>query len=223
MTDLQVLARCPLFAELGDGDLEALAGIAVRRRYEAGGTLFMAGDRPEGLHVVVQGRVRIYTVSPESGRPLVLTHEHPHHSVAELPSFDGGAYPAHGEAEVETETLLLPQADFDALLDGRPGLARILLRTLGRRLRRLVGLIEQLSFQEVVQRLAGHLRDRAATGLPYRLGTNAEIAATLGTVPELASRNLSRLAQQGLVTLEGRTVVAVDRAGLEALAASARR
>lgn len=223
MTDLQVLARCPLFTELDDADLAVLAGIAVRRRYEAGSSLFLAGDPPEGLHVVIGGRVRIYTVSPESGRPLILTHEHPNHSVAELPSFDGGAYPANAEADVDTETLLLPQDDFDALLDNHPGLARTLLRTLGRRLRRLVGLIEQLSFQEVVQRLAGHLRDRTAEGLPFRLDTNAEIAATVGTVPELASRNLSRLVQQGLVTLDGRTVVAVDRAGLEALAASARR
>lgn len=223
MTDLQILARCPLFAELAGDDLDALAAIAVRRRWAAGDTLFMAGDRAAGLHVMVHGRVRIFTASPESGRPLVLTHEHPHHAVAELPSFDGGPYPAHGEAEVDSETLMLPQDEFDALLDTRPGLARILLRTLGRRLRRLVGLIERLSFQEVVQRLAGHLRERASAGLPYELGTNAEIAAALGTVPELASRNLSRLAQQGLVTLSGRTVVGIDEAGLEALASSARR
>lgn len=218
-----MLARCPTFAELPDDDLAALAGIGVRRRYPAGSTLFLAGDRPEGLHVLVRGRVRIFTASPESGRPLVLTHEHPHHAVAELPSFDGGPYPAHGEAEEDSETLLLPQEDLDALLDSRPGLSRILLRTLGRRLRRLVGLIERLSFQEVVQRLAGHLRERADAGLPFELGTNAEIAAALGTVPELASRNLSRLAQQGLVTMEGRTILAVDDAGLKALASSARR
>lgn len=223
MTDLQVLARCPLFAELADDDLEALAEIGVRRTHAAGNTLFFAGDRPEGLHVVVHGRIRIQVASPRTGRPLVLTVEHPYHAVAELPSFDGGSYPAHGEAEEDTETLLLPQDRLDRLLDLRPGLARVLLRTLGRRLRRLVGLIERLSFQEVVQRLAGHLLDRADEGLPFELDTNADIAATLGTVPELASRNLSRLAQQGAITLEARTVVAVDEAVLAELAGRARR
>jgi CRP/FNR family transcriptional regulator len=223
MTDAEVLVRCPLFAELSEADLDALAAIAERRRHPAGTLLFLAGDRPEALHVVVSGRIRIEVASPETGRPLVLTREPPFHAVAELPSFDGGPYPAHAEAEVDSVTLALPQARLDALLDARPGLSRALLRTLGRRLRRLVGLIERLSFQEVVQRLAAALLDRAERELPFELPTNAELAAELGTVPELASRNLSRLAQQDLVALNGRTVTGVDADGLRRLASSARR
>lgn len=223
MTDAEVLARCPLFAELPEADLDALAAIAERRRHPAGTLLFLAGDPPEALHVVLSGRIRIQVASPETGRPLVLTREPPYHAVAELPSFDGGPYPAHAEAEVDSVTLALPQTRLDALLDARPGLSRALLRTLGRRLRRLVGLIERLSFQEVVQRLAAALLTRAERELPFELPTNAELAAELGTVPELASRNLSRLAQQDLVVLDGRTVTGVDADGLRRLASSARR
>lgn len=84
-------------------------------------------------------------------------------------------------------------------------------------------LVEQLSFQEVIQRLARHLLARGAEGLPFELETNGDIAASLGTVPELVSRNLSRLQQQGMVTLERRTVVALDADALRYLAGSARR
>jgi len=223
MTDAEVLARCPLFADLPDDELSVLAGIAERRRHAAGTLLFLAGDLPDALHVVVRGRIRVQVASPRSGRPLVLTEETPFHAVAELPSFDGGPYPAHAEAEVDSETLALPQAALDALLDVRPRLSRTLLGTLGRRLRRLVGLIERLSFQEVVQRLAALLADRADAGVPFDLPTNAELAASLGTVPELASRNLSRLAQQGMVRLDGRRVVDADLAALRELASTARR
>lgn len=223
MTDAEVLARCPLFADLPDEELSALAGIAERRRHPAGTLLFLAGDLPEALHVVARGRIRVQVASPRSGRPLVLTEETPYHAVAELPSFDGEPYPAHAEAEVDSETVALPQAALDALLDVRPRLSRTLLSTLGRRLRRLVGLIEQLSFQEVVQRLALLLADLADEGVPFDLPTNAELAASLGTVPELASRNLSRLAQQGLVRLDGRRVILADRPALRELASTARR
>ncbi len=223
MTDAEVLARCPLFADLPDDELAALAGIAERRRHAAGSLLFLAGDRPEALHVVVHGKIIVQVASPRSGRPLVLTQEMPFHAVAELPSFDGGPYPAHAEAELDSETLALPQAALEALLDARPRLSRALLGTRGRRLRKLVGLIERLSFQEVVQRLALVLVDRADAGVPFDLPTNAELAASLGTVPELASRNLSRLAQQGLVRLDGRRVIDVDLGGLRALASTARR
>lgn len=212
------LARCPLFTELPDEDLFALARTAKRRTYPAGSLLFLAGEEPEGLHLVARGRVRIFVVSPETGRELILAVERPYNAVAELPSFDRGPYPANAEAAEDTETLFLPQDEFERVLAERPAIARHLLRTLGRRLRRLVGLIEALSFQEVIHRLAGHLAERAQAGLPFQLETNAEIAARLGTVPELVSRNLSRMQQSGLVTLSGRAVVAAELAELLALA-----
>jgi hypothetical protein len=49
------------------------------------------------------------------------------------------------------------------------------------------------------------------------------LAAELGTVPELASRNLSRLAQQDLVHLDGRTVRALAEDELRRLADTARK
>lgn len=221
LTNAEVLVRCPLFAELADEDIAALAAIAARRRFAAGETLFLAGDAPEGLHVVVAGRVKIFVLSPASGRELVLTTERPYLAVAELPSLDGGPYPANAEAVEPAETLFLEQGALERLLGEQPRVALHLLRTLGRRLRRLVGIIEQLSFQEVVQRLARYLLERGE--VPFDLETNASIAAQLGTVPELISRNLGRLHQSDLLELEGRRVVRLERAGLAALAEGAGR
>src|SRR5690606_30069666 len=80
LTDAQVLARCPVFAELPDEDLHALAAVGHRVRLEAGETLFLAGEEALGLHVVVSGRVRVYVISPASGREVVLTMEHPYNA-----------------------------------------------------------------------------------------------------------------------------------------------
>ncbi len=223
LSPLEILARCPLFAQAAEDDLQALAAIAQQRTFDAGQTLFLAGEEPEGLHVVVRGRVGIHVLSPATGREVVLTVEHPYNTVAELPSFDGGTYPANAEALADTETLFLEQKAFEEVLGRRSGLALLMLRTLGRRLRRLVGLVESLSFQEVVHRLASYLEERAVAELPFQLDTNAHIAAYLGTVPELVSRNLARLHQSGAIELDGREVVRVDRAALSELARSAGR
>lgn len=222
-SSLDILARCPLFAQATDDDLNALAAIAQRRTFAAGQTLFLSGQHPEGLHIVVRGRVGIHVLSPATGREVVLTVEHPYNTVAELPSFDGGAYPANGQAMEDTETLFLEQQSLEAVLTHRSGLALLMLRTLGRRLRRLVGLVESLSFQEVIHRLASYLEEQAAEGVPFQLDTNAHIAGYLGTVPELVSRNLARLHQSGAIVLEGREVVQVDRDALSDLAGSAGR
>ncbi len=219
--DDQILARCPLFAELSEDDLHALAAVAHRRRLEPGEAVFFAGEEAQGMHVVVRGRVKVFVVSPGSGREVILTMDHPYNAVAELVALDGGTYPANAEAVDETELLVLDQQGFQGVLARRPGVALHLMRMLGRRLRRLVDLVEALSFQEVIHRLATYLLAREQT--PFTLETNAAIAAELGTVPELVSRNLSRMVANGAVSMSGRTVTARDRAVLEEMAASVGR
>ncbi len=223
LTEAEILARCPLFAELAEADVLALATVARRRSLEAGESLFMAGERAKGLVVVVTGRVKVYVISPASGREVVLTMEHPFNAVAELVSLDGGRYPASAEAAEASEVLWLEQSGFQRVLRERPEVALHLMGMLGRRLRRLVALVEQISFQEVIQRLAHYLLEVAEGGVPFVLDTNGAIAAQLGTVPELVSRNLSRLHAGGIVKLQGRTVTGLDLAQLGEMARSAGR
>ncbi len=222
-TNAEVLARCPLFAELGAADLEALAAVGYRRKLETSEALFFAGEEAEGMHVVVSGKVKVFIVSPASGREVVLTVEHPFNTVAELVALDGGNYPASAEAAEPSEVLVLEQEGFQNVLRNDPGIALHLMRMLGRRLRRLVGLVEAISFQEVVHRLARYLLEQGEAGLPYVLDTNAAIAAQLGTVPELVSRNLSRLHAGGAISMSGRQVTGLAVEQLAEMANSAGR
>jgi CRP-like cAMP-binding protein len=221
-TAVEILSRCPLFARLPNDDLAALAAVATFRRHPAGSTVFLANERPEGLHVMASGAVKVFVLAPRTGREIVLTTEQPFNTVAELPSFDGGTYPANAEALLDSETLFLERERFEALLRERPVIAVHLLRALGRRLRRLVGMIETISFQEVIHRLARYLAERSRAGLPVELEPNAAIAAQLGTVVELVSRNLARLHQTGVIRLERRSVVWVDEPALLELASGSR-
>lgn len=98
------------------------------------------------------------------------------------------------------------------------------LRVVGARLRRLVGIIEELSFATVRHRLASFLlrmakKDGKSIGETVEIelpASNQELASQIGTVRELVSRNLSRLQAEGLVQLDGRHVVILDLKGLEA-------
>ncbi len=223
LTDAQVLARCPLFAELGEADLLALTEVGYRQSYDTSEAVFFAGDEPQGLHVVVSGRVKVFVVSPATGREVVLTVEHPFNTVAELVAMDGGPYPASAEAAEPTEVLVLEQQGLTRVLRQHPEIALHLMRTLGRRLRRLVAMVEAISFQEVIHRLSRYLLAESRGGVPFTLDTNAAIAAQLGTVPELVSRNLSRLHAGEAIQLNGRVVTGLDRQKLEEMAGSAGR
>jgi len=93
----RVLKAVPLFAALTDGEIASLAARTAVRSYASGELLFSEGDPCAGLFLIAAGRIRIYKGSA-SGREQVLAVEGPGGSIAELPVFDGEAYPASAAA-----------------------------------------------------------------------------------------------------------------------------
>jgi CRP/FNR family transcriptional regulator len=219
----RTLAKVAIFSGLTDSELQFLAERAVPRQFAPGEIVFGEGEPCAGLYIVERGNIRIFK-SSSGGREQVLSIDGPDSSVAEVPVFDGGNYPASGAAVDHATLLFVGKQDFQALCLSHPDVALKVLRVVGARLRRLVGIIEELSFTTVRHRLASfllHLAQRdgtaSAAGMEFSLpGTNQELAAQLGTVRELVSRNLSRLQAEGLLKLEGRRAVILDLKAFEA-------
>lgn len=211
-----------IFGGLDESERANIVRRARRKSFAAGELLFQEGDRCLGLYIVAAGRVRIFK-SAASGREQVLAIEGPGSTVAELPVFDGGAYPASAIALEATEILFLAREEFRNFCLERPEVALKVLAAVGGRLRKLVDLIEELSFTTVRQRLATQLvklakstGDQTAEGLAFDLpDSHQEMAHRMGTVRELVSRNLTRLAAEGLLKLDGRHIVVRDLARLE--------
>jgi CRP/FNR family cyclic AMP-dependent transcriptional regulator len=156
------LARVPIFSGLTETELAFLAQRTVARRFSAGESVFAEGEPCSGLYVVESGHVRIFKSSP-GGREHVLSIEGPGSSVAELPVFDGGSYPASVTAIDDATLLFVSKQDFQSLCLTHPQVSLKVLRVVGARLRRLVGIIEELSFTTVRHRLAAFLVRLAKT------------------------------------------------------------
>lgn len=212
-TIADTLRRVPIFSGLNDAQLEFLVTRTVERKVGSDELLFSEGDPCEGLYVVQTGNVRIFK-SAASGREQVLAIEGSGSSIAELPVFDGGNYPASAQAIRESTVLFVSKQAFQSLCLQHPEVALKVLKVVGARLRRLVRIIEELSFTTVRHRLIALLLrlaktegKRSALGIAFTLNANnQEIAAQLGTVRELVSRNLSRLQSEGLITMDGRSI-----------------
>jgi CRP-like cAMP-binding protein len=217
-----VLRKTPLFANLTEKEMLALAVRVSRRHFQRGELLFSEGDLCTGLFLVASGKIRIFKLSA-AGREQVLAVEGPGSSFAELPVFDGGNYPASASALEDAEVLFISRKDFQTFCREHPDVALKLIAVVGSRLRRLVGIIEDLSFTTVRQRLiALILRLTQTSGTASREGvhveltkTHQDLAAELGTVRELVSRNLSRLQAEGFLEVDGRKIIVKDLAGLK--------
>ena len=219
----QVLAKAPLLADLSPNELQLLAARTVRKLFVPGELLFSEGEPCNGLHIIARGKVRIFKTSV-NGREQVLALNGPGDTVAELPVFDGGPYPASASATEDAEIAFISRRDFHAYCLEHPEVALKVLAQVGARLRRLVGIIEELSFTTIRQRLIATLVKLAQSegkktdrGIEFQLpSTHQELASQLGTVRELISRNLMRLQAEGLLEVDARHIVVRDIKGLTA-------
>jgi CRP/FNR family transcriptional regulator, cyclic AMP receptor protein len=148
----RILAQVQIFSGLTQAELNSLAECVTPRHYSPGEVIFCEGDACAGLYVVERGHVRVFKTS-HSGREQVLTIDSPGNSVAEIPVFDGGVYPASGAAVDHATLLFISKQDFQSLCLAYPQVALKVLRVVGARLRRLVGIIEELSFTIVRHRI----------------------------------------------------------------------
>lgn len=204
-------------------EVRLLAARTTRKRFRGGELLFSEGEPCNGLFLIARGRVRIFKTSV-NGREQVLGVNGPGDSVAELPVFDGGPYPASAMAVEDAEIAFISRRDFNAYCLAHPEVSLKVLSVVGARLRHLVGIIEELSFTTIRQRLISvlvklaHTEGRAsAAGIEIQLpATHQELANQLGTVRELISRNLMRLQAEGLLEVDARRIVVRDLKALSA-------
>lgn len=215
------LKRTALFQALNDETLQSVAARASRRSFKKDELLFIAGQKAQGLYVIVQGSVRAFRESAD-GREQVIHVETAGATIAEVPVFDDGDYPSTVAAEEDTETLFLDKRDVKQLCMKHPEIPLAAVRLMAERLRRCAELVETLSLKDVGQRVARFLLSEARRhGQKTSRGTNLnliqthqQIAARVGTVREVISRSFSRLQQDGLIIVEDRKLTIPDEAKL---------
>lgn len=207
-----LLRGVSFFKGLSEDALEVMAARMVHRSAPAGQILFRKGENARGVYLLTEGRVEIYR-STSDGREQVLHSELPVQSVAELPVFDGGEYPASGRTAEPCELYFLPMDDFQRLYREHPEIADAVIRSLGKRLRALVKVVERVSLRSVPSRVASALLDYAgnagplANGSEFRLNrTQAELAHELATSRESVARALADLRKKGIISQVGRSV-----------------
>lgn len=211
---LDVVRAAPIFAGLPEAKLEVVLSHLHEKTFLKGENLWVEGEATKGLWIVWKGTVKVYKLG-EGGREQILAMEGPGRSVAELPVLDGLPYPASCAAMEDSIVLNMPPSTFHRIVESEPAVARAVIASLSMRLRRMVGLVQELSLKAVRDRLGGLLlelaKDQDTFELPWN---NQEIASRLGTVREIVSRTLSRMVHEGILEMDGRRVTILDRGRL---------
>ena len=215
------LSRHPVFGGLAPAALARVAELMAPNSLARGEMLALEGDPCRGVYLVLEGRLLSIKTSGE-GREQIVSELPAGEIIYAAPALDGGPLPATIQAATRATVLRLGPAEFLALLDEYPVIARRLLVVFAGRLRRFSSLVEDLSLRTVGQRLARLLVDRAQA--PRGDGpsngprlTQREMAAQLGTVREVVARNLAQFEAEGWIELHRGVIEILD---LEALRAA---
>jgi CRP/FNR family transcriptional regulator, cyclic AMP receptor protein len=218
---------------MAEGFLEALSGdeaeafraVGIQRSFRANVTLIHQGDESGPVIILLRGRVKI--AAADGGREAIVALRGSGDLVGELAAIDGGPRSTSVTTLEPVDALLVPRSEFTALLEQRPRIALVILRTVAAHLRYAGAQQAQFATHDVTGRLAQRLLELAErfgmqreSGIEIELAlTQEELASWVGASREAVSKAFQLLRSLRIVQTGRRRVTVLDH---EALARRAR-
>lgn len=202
---LKLLHRNEYFEGLDESLLKQVAEHMQLREYERGEALFWEGDPCSGLHIIEQGFVKLYRLSPQ-GRQYIVRVLQEGDTCNEVPTFDGGVNPVNVEALEPTRVWVIQPDILRELLNAHPDFAQKVIDNLARNLRGLVRMVSEMAFYQVTHRLARLISEQSPDELSGTPWTQEQLAARLGTVREVVARSLKELERSGAIHMDKRRI-----------------
>ena len=214
----ELIRTVPIFSELSDEEIGAVARHASRRQFQKDAVIFFENEPGDTLYVVATGRVRV-SILGDDGREVILSVLGPGDFFGEMALLDNDPRSATTIAAEDTELLCLSRPDFEKVLSESPTMMMALIKVLTTRLRHANQQISTLALLDVYGRVARLIVEMAQDEgrrlkdgrIAFRRSTHQEIANRIGTTRETVTRMLKDLQRQKLVHVEGKEfVVAPD-------------
>lgn len=157
------------------------------------------GQQASGAYIVLQGRLRVYSVCSNGNEATLYTIEPGETCVLALNClFNDLLYPAWVESEADTRVMVIPGPLYRSLFNSEPEIQDMTVRTLSTLVFRLMGELNNVHGLTVRQRLARFLLTRSNQQGILKM-TQQQMAQHLSTSREVVARQLLELAAQNLI------------------------
>ena len=217
MTKLEFLKASPFFNGLAPHKLETISQYVFEKKLARGEMALNEGAYAASLFFVADGVVKLFKTSSE-GKEQILSLIRPGESFNDIPMFDRGPAPANAQALGAVILYGIQRDDLEAMIKQYPELSQNVIRVLAQRVRHLISLVEDLSFRNVVSRVAKILVENlVGTATPGTRLTQRDMAAMAGTAREVVSRSLRYLEDEKLIEIRRHQIAIRNKKGLEQL------
>jgi len=209
---ISLFAALPYFKNLDAQTTQAVTQAAIRRAYEPNQIILLEGEPAGGLYIVQSGWLKVSKISLE-GREQILQFLGNREAFNAVGVFTGTPNPATVTALEPSTVWMIPTKRMLDLLETHPPLARIIIQDLAGRVLHLITLVEDLSLRKVESRFARLLLEEAQDNIipRQRWATQTEIAARLGTVPDVVSRTIRKMTELGILQVKRSEITILNR------------
>jgi CRP-like cAMP-binding protein len=217
---LEFLQSIHYFSGLGPAGLNSIKELVFEKTAERGEIVLLEGEPADGLYFVASGVVKVFKTSVE-GKEQILRIVRPGESFNDVPIFNGGSNPASAQAMGPVSLYGIRKSNVETILRDHQQVALNVIRLLADEVRHLVSLVEDLSFKQVIGRVAKILLEQVGDGKrPGPRLTQQEMAGMAGTAREVVGRSLKALEEQGLVRVDRHRIVITDKEALKEIIAA---
>ena len=213
--DAKIVRSLPLFSGMQDAHFETVVEAGYLQRFPHRVVLAHEGERPNFLHVLVEGSVEFYSVSRD--RETTLSFLKPPGAFILAAVVLDQLYLKSARTTENSVVVLIPAQAVRGVFDKDPAFARAVVAELALRYRGLVKDLKNQRLRTGLERLANWILahdeqlDRPGS---FKLPIEKKaLASLLGMRPENLSRSFSELADLG-VKVDGAKLTIVDRATL---------
>jgi len=208
------LNRFETFNRLSPEGKKILAQGLTVNNFSQGSAVLHKGQPVSGAYLVIDGRLRVFTVAP-NGTEATLYFIAPGETcvLALNCLFSDLLYPAWVQAETTTTVAVIPGAVYRRLFESEATVQNLTVQALSTLVYRLMAELELVHSSNNKERLVQFILMHASANGRLNM-TQQQIAQHLGTTREVIARSMNELSEQGLVRTQRGSIAILDLFGL---------